>query len=520
MPRPHKKLRVWEPMLIGISAAIGLLVGYTINLDSGSRSLFKSEEITSSISARQDGRIEEVIRFIETTYVDSIDSDEMSINIIDNLLQDLDPHSSYITPENLNDHNDRMKGIYKGIGVETMEINDTFYFSKIIQGSDAENQGVLPGMAILEVDEVPVSGVNMSFDSLKIRLKDAEMESIILKLQDVSGEQYTKEVQRKEIVIASASESFLIDDETGYVKMTRFSGNTYEQFVESMERMTKDKTELNLVLDLRDNPGGYLPEAIKVLSQLFPNKDKLLTYTKGLNREKQEYRSTGKVFYNIKKVAILINNYSASGSEILAGAVQDWDRGIIIGERSYGKGLVQEIFPLKNGGALRLTVAKYYTPSGRLIQRSYESETNEFAADSITRKTKILDREMPSGIGVHPDLEVKKKESQDCFEYEYYIDNYIIWSMHKAKSKAYPALKLAKSNYEKFVTDIIDDRLMKKVDCTSDFDYLAKRSYYKLVSDSTLYQKLIVNNDEAISLATEYINNPKSAEDILLSYEK
>ena len=509
MPKPNKQLRTWEPLIIGISAAIGLLVGYNINLDSGPKSLFKSEEISSSIGPKQDGRIEEVIRFIETTYVDSIDSEEMSINVIDNLLQDLDPHSSYITPEDLNEHNDKMKGVYRGIGVETMAIDDTFYFSNIIGGSDAEKKGVLPGMSILEVNGVPVSGVEMPFDSLRARLKDDKQNAINLKLQDVTGEQYSKEVEIKEITIASASESFLIDDKTGYIKMTRFSSNTYEQFVESMEKMTKGKTELNLVLDLRDNPGGYLPEAIKVLSQMFPNKDKLLTYTKGLNREKQEYRSTGKTFYDIRKIAILINNYSASGSEILAGAVQDWDRGMIIGERSYGKGLVQEIFPLKNGGALRLTVAKYYTPSGRLIQKSYESETNEFAADSLTKKSKLLARDLPSGIGVHPDIEVKQKETQDCFEYEYYIDNYVIWSMHQAGSKDLSDLKFSQPSYEGFVTDLLDEHLISEVDCKTDFNYLVNRSYYELVSDSTRHQKLISSNDEAIVLAMKYINDSK-----------
>lgn len=350
----------------------------------------------------------------------------------------------------------------------------------------------------------------MPFDSLKAKLKDDNISSINLKLQDVSGEPFETEVEIKEITIASASESFLIDDKTGYIKLTRFSGNTYEQFVESMEKMTAGKTELNLVLDLRDNPGGYLPEAIKVLSQLFPNKDKLLTYTKGLNREKKEYRSTGKTFYNIKKIAILINNYSASGSEILAGALQDWDRGMIIGEKSYGKGLVQEIFHLKNGGALRLTVAKYYTPSGRLIQKSYESKTNEFAADSIIKKSKLLARDLPSGIGIHPDIEVLEKETQDCYEYEYYLDNYIVWAMHQKTSKDFTNLNLSKMGYEAFVTSHIDEDLMSEVNCTNDnFDYASKRVYYELVSDSTKFQDLIINNDEALVLAIKYINDSK-----------
>lgn len=509
MPSPQKPLRVWEPILIGLSAAVGLLVGYNIQFGDNAESLFKSEVVSNLSGHQQDGRIEEVIRFIENTYVDSIDSEEMSINVIDQLLEDLDPHSSYITAAELTDHQDRMKGVYRGIGIETIGINDTFYLSGIIPDSDAEIQGLKSGMIINKVDNIPVSGHELSFDSLRAMLKDDTRETINIDLVSVSGEQINKDVAIKEIVVASASESYLIEGNIGYIKLARFSGNTYEQFVESMEKMTKDKEELDLILDLRDNPGGYLPEAIKVLSQLFPKKDKLLTYTKGLNREKQEYRSTGKNFYNIRKVAVLINNYSASGSEILAGAIQDWDRGMIIGEHSYGKGLVQEIFPLKNGGALRLTVAKYYTPSGRLIQKSYESETNEFEADSLVMKSKLLAREMPSGQGVLPDIEVSQKETQDCYEYEYYLDHYVIWTMHRANSRQLDQLRLSQSGYENFVTNYIDAELMGQVSCNLNFDYVASRSFYKVISDDEARQTLLSDNDEAISLALEYIRNPK-----------
>ena len=186
-----------------------------------------------------------------------------------------------------------------------------------------------------------------------------------------------------------------------------------------------------MILDLRDNPGGFLPQAIKILSQLFADKDKLLTYTEGLSRKKAEYRSTGKIFYNIDKVAILINEYSASGSEILAGAIQDWDRGIIVGQDSYGKGLVQDLFPLKNGGALRLTVAKYYTPTGRLIQKSYKSLNKDFIADSTYFKTLLLNRVVHSGNGIEPDVKIDLSDENNCEEYLTYTDFFIINQMKK-----------------------------------------------------------------------------------------
>jgi len=507
--QPRKKLRIWEPAIIGIAAAIGLLAGYNIDFQNKDKSLFMvSEHSALAPSKGGDGRIEEVIRFIETTYVDSINSEKMTLNIINELLDDLDPHSSYITPEELSSHNEKMKGVYRGIGIETLQIQDTFYVASVLPGSNAAYQELPIGSAILAVDGQSVVGQEMAFDSLRSLLTDSSKSNLELTVQEPNKSAKTDfEIDISEITVSSADLAYLIEDKVAYIKMERFNSNTYEQFIESMEKVTEDgKDEVDLILDLRDNPGGYLPQAIKVASQLFDKKGKMLSYTKGLNREKQEFRSTGKPYYKIRKVAILINNYSASASEIVAGAIQDWDRGIILGEKSYGKGLVQEIFPLKNGGALRLTVAKYYTPSGRLIQKSYESETNEFEADSMIVKTKLLARTMKSGMGILPDEKVEQPDHY-CKGYYAYLDHYQIMKMHELKRAELRVADFSQSEYEAFANENFEE--LPRFDCTFEFQKAATYNIERVGSTVEDFARYINESDQTIQSALEYINDPK-----------
>src|SRR5690606_1334631 len=189
-------------------------------------------------------------------------------------------------------------------------------------------------------------------------------------LQDT---QYTVEVVRDEIQVPSVLAGYLIEPEVAYIRVQRFGPRTYKEFMDEWERLYTDLGARHLILDLRDNPGGYLKEAVNMLSQIITEEGRVLVYTKGKNDERQEYKSTGKIFFPVEHIAVLINETSASASEIIAGCIQDLDRVVIIGTRSFGKGLVHEQFALSNGGTLRLTVSRYFTPSGRLIQKSYDS---------------------------------------------------------------------------------------------------------------------------------------------------
>lgn len=507
----RNEIRVWEPLLIGLAAAIGLIVGYNVNFDNDNSSLLSIEknEYKSTIS-HGDGRIEEILRFVESKYVDSIESEKITLNLIDEMLGQLDPHSSYITPEDLADYNEKMKGRYRGIGIETLLYQDTFYITKLVESGPAADAGVKVGDAILEINGNKVSGSKMESDQVRDMLKDSTGSNLLVTIKPI-GVSTTKEleIEAKDIIVPSAEVCYMLNDKTAYLKLSRFSGNTYEQFIESIEKIKEGKKELNLVLDLRDNPGGYLPEAIKILSQLFDSKDKLLTYTEGLNRKRRDYRTTGNAFYRIDKVAVLLDKYSASGSEILAGAIQDWDRGIVIGENSYGKGLVQEIFPLKNGGALRLTVAKYYTPSGRLIQKSYTSNTNDFDADSAVHYTKVLERKVESGNGIVPDVTVESPEG--CYGYQRFFDHYVLSKMKTYGSADLKRIAFSRPDYEAFVQanfrEYIGD--LQDSNCHNSFSTDIDLCYKRMIMTNNEFAREANVSDKSIQKAMQFIVDEK-----------
>jgi len=501
-------LRIWEPLIIGLAAAIGLIAGYNINFDNQENSLLSiQEDSEQGLTSLGDGRIEEILRFVESRYVDTIDTDNLSLALIDDMLGKLDPHSSYISAEELKDHDSRMRGVYYGIGIQTVELRDTFYVSRVLEGSPAQNAGLTVGDAILKIDDYETKGKPiLEVTSL---LGDTSVTEFVLEVKSI-GERGTKEVgiKAEEIILTSANVCYMLNDDTAYLKLSRFSGNTYEQFIESIEKIKSGLKQLNLVIDLRDNPGGDLQETIKVLSQLFEDKDKLLTYTVGLNRKRRDYRSTGNAFYRIGKVAVLVDEYSASGSEILAGAIQDWDRGLVIGETTYGKGLVQEIFPLKNGGALRLTVAKYYTPSGRLIQKSYASEVNGFFADTSVHLTKMLEREMDSGQGIIPDIQVETKD--DCYKYGYYYEQFILDRMLLAGNVELTKDQLTTKSFDKYIGKYYPneiDEINRGLCSSSDFIWAIYQRMNKSKVDFARYQNA---SDECVYEAMKFISDNKT----------
>ena len=511
MPNTTKKNRIWEPMLVAISAAIGLLAGYNMNFNNNDYSLLSIDKTENKVLAN-DGRIEEILRFVETNYVDSLDQDVIAVDAIRHILKQLDPHSSYITAEELEDHNEKMDGEYNGIGIETISLNDTFYISHVLNNAPAQKAGVELGDAVISINGDLVAGNDTPFDKIRSYFKSAKngaLEVEFLKLGETESE--TLKIVPQIIEMASANSSYMIDDETAYLQMTRFSANTYEQFMQSVETLIGDRQEMNLIIDLRDNPGGFLPEAISILSQLFEDKDKLLCYTEGLNRKKSEYFSTGKNFYNIKKIAVIINEYAASGSEILAGAIQDWDRGIVIGNQSYGKGLVQEIFPLKNGGALRLTVAKYYTPSGRLIQKSYKNLSASFEIDSNDYKTLLLERDVNGGGGIVPDIKVENTLNDYCQNLLSYSDYYLLDRMKRNNSNSLTDVDFESNNFVDFVIEEFGDELIPlKDNCTLDLStYLAAR-FIRMSSGEVQYLKQLNRTDDYVAEAMNFINDGKT----------
>lgn len=367
------------------------------------------------------GQIEELIRFVETKYVDEVNREELISSAISAVLNNLDPHSIYIDPDRLERLNEDMNGSFSGIGIETFYLEDTVNIIRTVIGGPAHKSGIKPYDKLLTINDNLIAGQGLEFSEIEDMIRGKQGDKLSIGVLSKDGSFSTKEINIGKIPLKSVDIAFNISDDIGYIKINRFSSTTYKEFMDKVEEMNELGVK-NMIIDLRGNPGGYLPEATNILSQLFGQKGNLLVYTEGRNDKKLEYKTTGKPFFQIDMISVLIDENSASGSEIIAGAVQDWDRGIVIGRRSFGKGLVQEQYELGNGGAIRLTVARYYTPSGRSIQKEYDDfgeyendiydridDGEMFSSDSIDVKgkmlynTKVLNRTVFGGGGITPD---------------------------------------------------------------------------------------------------------------------
>lgn len=324
------------------------------------------------------GSIDEILRFIQARYVDKISYEDLNEKTIRGLLSQLDPHSVYISKQELQAVNDEMNGDFEGVGIEFMVVRDTVSVVSTIFGGPSERAGIMAGDQIIYVNDTLVSGKKLDNSSVIMKLrgkKGTKVKVGVKRAQKAGILNFT--IIRDAIPFNSIDAAFAMDDKTAYVKINRFSAKTFQEFMGAADSLfIKGKRE-NLILDLRQNPGGFLQEATNLLSQLIPDRSKLLVYTKGRNFKKTEYETNGRSHFSLRKIAVLIDEGSASASEIVAGAIQDWDKGVIIGRRSFGKGLVQEQYDLQNGGALRLTIAKYYTPSGRCIQKDFDHYSDE-----------------------------------------------------------------------------------------------------------------------------------------------
>lgn len=353
----------------------GMIIGMRIQSAAPPMTVIKSDDLAGG-GVLGAGKIEELIRYIEAKYVDSVDREKLVNEAIDHLLEQLDPHSTYLTAEQLQEVSEQLDGNFEGIGIEFMILDDTIRVISPLSGGPSEAVGILPGDRIVEIEDSIVAGVQIDTDQIMEKLrgnKGTEVEVGILRGHEQKVRHFT--ITRDRIPVHSVDVAYMLDEKTGYVKISRFSATTSTEFLEAIGPLVENHSMQDLVIDLRQNPGGHLREATDVLSQLFRERDKLLVYTEGNSVNRQEYKTTGRALYNIKDLAILIDEGSASASEILAGAIQDQDRGVIIGRRSFGKGLVQEQYRLRDGSAIRLTVARYYIPSNRSIQKNYEDRT-------------------------------------------------------------------------------------------------------------------------------------------------
>ncbi|MDG1476159.1 MAG: S41 family peptidase [Vicingaceae bacterium] len=329
-------------------------------------------------------KLNEILNFIESTYVDSVDKKSLTEESISSMLTTLDPHSYYIPAQEFDGMNEPLEGNFDGIGVEFRIKDDTVLIISPIANGPSDKLGIKAGDRIVKVDTTDIAGNGITNAGVIKLLKGPRGTKVDLEIVR-SGAKNRKlfTITRDRIPIYSIDAPYMIDNKTGYLKITRFAKTTYKEFIDAAEEL-KNKGMEKLIIDLRNNGGGVLQAATKIADEILI-KNKMIVYTDGRTRSREEYFSTNRGILETTQVAILINENSASASEILAGAIQDNDRGAVIGRRSFGKGLVQEQVQWPDGSALRLTVARYFTPTGRCIQKDYGNGAEDYHAEAYNR---------------------------------------------------------------------------------------------------------------------------------------
>lgn len=368
------KLHIYLPIIFALVFIAGMFLGAKLFINGYSSN---QGNILFSIGFGKYDKLNDAINYIQKSYVDSISKEQLTEDAISSLLEKLDPHSVYVSAVEFNDANDPLIGNFEGIGVEFRIQRDTITVMNVIAGGPSEGVGVLAGDRIVKVDGKNVAGIKITNNEVMKKLKGKRGTKVKIDVYRRGLKKLLEfTIYRDVIPTYSLDIAYMITNNIGYIKLNKFSATTHDEFINALLKL-KAKGMKKLVLDLRYNGGGYL-QAAEELADEFLSEGKLIVYTKGTHKPKSMVYATKKGSFEKGHLVILIDEFSASASEIVAGAIQDNDRATIIGRRSFGKGLVQEQVKLYDGSAIRLTVARYYTPTGRCIQRSYTNGTEEY----------------------------------------------------------------------------------------------------------------------------------------------
>lgn len=365
------------PLWLSLCVVIGVLIGtfYTSHFSGNRLNIINSGS----------SRLSNLLHIIDDQYVDSVNIDELVEKAMPEILAELDPHSVYISAKDVQMATDDLKGSFSGVGIEFTIREDTIHIQNVIKDGPADKAGILAGDKIVSIDNRPFVGKSVTTEEAMHRLKGQKGSKVKIGVRRF-GEKETKYfiLTRGDITMKSITATYMLDDSTGYMRIKNFGERTYAEMLASLQQLNLQGAD-HLVIDLRDNSGGYLESAVQMAEE-FLKKDQLVVYTEGRKSPRKEYRSRGKGSYQQIPLVVLINEGSASASEIFAGAIQDNDRGVIIGRRSFGKGLVQQQIQFPDGSMIRLTIARYYTPSGRCIQKPFKPGDNaDYEQDILSR---------------------------------------------------------------------------------------------------------------------------------------
>lgn len=443
------------PLWLGIALALGIIVGRFL----------ASGQPGFGVQTYSYGRkMEDILRLLMSNYVDSLKADELESLSVSALLEKLDPHSSYIPPSDFQAAYEDLHGAFDGVGIEFNITADTIVVVSLIPGGPSELSGIRPGDRIVRVNDTLVAGTGITSDEVIRRLRGPRGTKVKVDLVRHGAGSFSVTLHRAKIPIFSV-EAALVFDKTGYIKLSRFSDETFREFLNAFSRLDSQGIK-SLIIDLRNNPGGLLDQAV-ALADFFLPKGSRIVSTRGAHRDEVVYKSRNNHGYNDMSLAVLIDRGSASASEIVAGAFQDNDRAVVIGENSFGKGLVQEEMEFPDGSALRITVARYYTPSGRCIQREYQGEDQETyylkhfsrAYDSLPDTsaarafTTLKGRKVFESGGIQPDIQVRLKLSEDPLALPPSLMSDIADFAFEQADRSRTALKKKYPDYRSFIFD-------------------------------------------------------------------
>ncbi|MDD2381368.1 MAG: S41 family peptidase [Mariniphaga sp.] len=372
----NKKTIVILPLIVAISVAAGIIIGNLLKSN--------SQPVFTTLGHTRPNKLVTILKLIEGGYVDTVNTSDLIEKAIPGILENLDPHTAYIPARNMQEVQEEMRGNFSGIGVQFSVQEDTVRVIEVVSGGPSSKVGILPGDRIVTVNDSLIAGVGVENTTVLNLLRGEKNTKVRVGIVRKGNSKVLDfEITRDDIPLISVDVSYMIDEETGFIKINRFSEKTYHEFMQGMEKLAQSGAQ-KVIVDLRQNPGGSLSSVLQILDE-FLEKGEPILYTEGLNQPRKTYNASGRNRWKDMGVYVLIDEYSASASEIFAGAMQDNDRGLVIGRRSFGKGLVQEQIPLADGSALRLTVARFYTPSGRCIQKAYDEGNENYFLDLYAR---------------------------------------------------------------------------------------------------------------------------------------